>query len=140
VVENKEDDWLRVSRLLAKWVRDCCSKSKISKELLRHFKGLFKVGGIAGRNGADRVSAYFFFVKPETRSDPSGFGKFQPVPEEKGIKTVRIGAGRLGLVGSGGFCPPLVWGLLYHFLNIRRLNYKQLIVWEAFFIFFPYKN
>jgi hypothetical protein len=57
VVENKEDDWLRVSRLLAKWVRDCCSKSKISEELLRQFKGLFKVGGIAGRNGADRVSA-----------------------------------------------------------------------------------
>jgi hypothetical protein len=100
VVENKEDDWLRVSRLLAKWVRDYCSKSKISEELLRHFKGLFKVGGIAGRTGRIRYPHnFFFFVKPETQSDPSGFGKFQPIPEEKDTKTVRIGAARVGQIG-----------------------------------------
>jgi hypothetical protein len=34
LVENKEGDWVKVSWLLARWVRDGCSKSKI---LLKYF-------------------------------------------------------------------------------------------------------
>jgi hypothetical protein len=39
---------------------------------------------------------------PENRPDPTGFSEFQPEPAKISIKSARI-----GLVGSGGFCPPL---------------------------------
>jgi hypothetical protein len=47
------------------------------------------------------------FIKPDARPDPTGFCDFQPEPANKGLKSARIRAGRLRLVGSGGFCPPL---------------------------------
>jgi hypothetical protein len=60
---------------------------------------------MAGRNGSGRVPAYKYLVNP--KPEPNGFGEFQTEPVKIGTKTAWIGAGRIGLGGSGGFCPPL---------------------------------
>jgi hypothetical protein len=57
---------------------------------------------MVGRNGAGWVPAYKYLI------NPNGFGEFQPEPAKIGTKTARIGEGWIGLVGLGGFYPPLL--------------------------------
>jgi hypothetical protein len=60
---------------------------------------------MVGRNGVGRVPTLKYLINP--RHDQTGFGEFQPESTKIGIKTALIGAGRIRLVGLGGFCPPL---------------------------------
>jgi hypothetical protein len=56
----------------------------------------------SGRAGI-RLNFFFFFIKPETRTDPIGFSVFQSEPAKKAQNPPGSGRGGSGWpVGSGG--------------------------------------